>query len=101
LGAYDCKLAEGSLSRKLYGQEKISERHRHRYEVNNRYRHVFQKKGMLFAGENTKQKLVEIIELAQNKFFVASQFHPELKSRPLNPHPLFVGLVAAAINKKF
>jgi len=96
LGAYDCKLAEGSLSRKLYGQEKISERHRHRYEVNNRYRQVFQKKGMLFAGENTKQKLVEIIELAQNKFFVATQFHPELKSRPLSPHPLFGGFIKAA-----
>ncbi|MBI2676900.1 MAG: CTP synthase [Candidatus Yanofskybacteria bacterium] len=98
LGAYGCKLAEGSLSRKLYSEEKISERHRHRYEVNNRYRSVLIKKGMLIAGENTKQKLVEIIEIPQNKFFVATQFHPELKSRPLNPHPLFLGLIKASIN---
>ena len=96
LGAYDCRLADESLSQKLYGQEKISERHRHRYEVNNRYRGALQKNGMLIAGENTKQKLVEIIELPQNKFFVATQFHPEFKSRPLSPHPIFKGFVKAA-----
>ena len=96
LGAYDCKLAAESLSRKLYGEEKISERHRHRYEVNNSYRSVLIKKGMLIAGENLKQKLVEIIELPQHKFFVGTQFHPEFKSRPLNPHPLFKGFIKAA-----
>lgn len=97
LGAYKCKLSPGSASYKLYAQSTISERHRHRYEVNNDYVERLKAKGLLIAGINPERKLVEIIELPQNKFFVASQFHPELKSRPLSPHPLFVGLVKASL----
>ncbi|MDP3731136.1 MAG: CTP synthase (glutamine hydrolyzing) [bacterium] len=97
LGAYDCQLAKESLCAKLYGAKTISERHRHRYEVNNDYVSALVEKGLLVAGKNTKQDLVEIIEIPSHKFFVASQFHPELKSRPLNPHPLFKGFIKAAI----
>ncbi len=100
LGAYDCKLQPGTISRKLYGQDLISERHRHRYEVNEKYRPILQKNGLVIAGINPKSNLVEIIENKGHPFFVASQFHPEFKSRPLKPHPLFKGLVEAAILKK-
>ncbi|OGN05210.1 MAG: CTP synthase [Candidatus Yanofskybacteria bacterium RIFCSPHIGHO2_02_FULL_44_12b] len=99
LGAYKCKLAKHSLARKLYGKDIISERHRHRYEVNNQYRGGLEKKGLLIAGVNPQRGLVEVIELPKNKFFVATQFHPELTSRPLNPHPLFRGLLKAAAGK--
>lgn len=98
LGAYDCRLTKGSLCAKLYGMAAISERHRHRYEVNNKYLPALTQKGLLVAGRNPKEDLVEIIELPSHKFFVASQFHPELKSRPLNPHPLFKGFIKAAIS---
>ena len=97
LGAYNCKLKPGSLSAKLYGFHKISERHRHRYEVNNSYRKTLEKNGLVFAGIHTGKNLVEIIEVPSHKFFVATQFHPEFKSRPLNPHPLFKGFIKAAI----
>ena len=97
LGACDCKLHPESLSRKLYGTDKISERHRHRYEVNNNFRKQLEAKGLLVAGVNPKQNLVEIIELPKHKFFVGTQFHPEFKSRPLSPHPLFKGFIQAAI----
>lgn len=99
LGAYPCRLAKNSLSAKLYGVNSISERHRHRYEVNNKYVSLLTEKGLLAAGKNLKQNLVEVIELPGHKFFVASQFHPELKSRPLNPHPLFRGFIKASIDK--
>ncbi len=99
LGAYKCQLAKNSLCAKLYGTNLISERHRHRYEVNNKYKKALEQKGLALAGHNPKHDLVEMIELPGHKFFVGSQFHPELKSRPLNPHPLFVGLVRAAIDK--
>ncbi|MDP2647761.1 MAG: CTP synthase [Candidatus Yanofskybacteria bacterium] len=97
LGAYDCKLHADSKSRQLYGTHLISERHRHRYEVNNNYLGNLRRKGMLVAGVNPQNNLVEIIELPTHKFFVGTQFHPELKSRPLDPHPLFRGFVQAAI----
>ena len=100
LGAYDCKLSPGSLSRKLYGVEKISERHRHRYEVNNEFREKLKAKGLLIAGVNPKQDLVEIIELPKHKFFIGTQFHPEFKSRPLSPHPLFRGFIQATTLEK-
>lgn len=108
LGAYKCKLDKNSQSRKLYGVDAISERHRHRYEVNNKYRDVFEKNGLLIAGLNPQKVLVEIIELPlrstqgkpSHKFFVATQFHPEFKSRPLNPHPLFAGFIKSAIMDK-
>lgn len=100
LGAYDCVLEEGTKVRELYGKKEISERHRHRYEFNNKYRGAMEKGGMRIAGINPESDLVEIIELKDHPYFVGSQFHPEFKSRPLNPHPLFVGLVKAAMGEK-
>lgn len=97
LGAYDCQLTPGTISRKAYGTDIISERHRHRYEVNNNYREELEKNGLVIAGINPKKNLVEIIELKDHPFFVASQFHPEFKSRPLKPHPLFKEFIKAAI----
>ncbi len=96
LGAYPCVLKEGSLAAKLYGAKKISERHRHRYEFNNNYRSLFEKKGMVFSGVYEARDLVEIIELKNHPWFIGVQFHPEFKSRPLEPHPLFVGFIKAA-----
>ena len=97
LGSYLCKLHPDSLSRKLYDMDKISERHRHRYEVNNSYVKKLEAKGLLIAGMNPRENLVEIVEIPKHKFFVATQFHPEFKSRPLTPHPLFRGFIQAAI----
>ncbi len=99
LGAYDCTLKVGTKVQKLYGEKKISERHRHRYEFNNEYLQSMEEKGLVFAGTNEERGLVEIVELEDHPFFVGSQFHPELKSRPLRPHPLFVGLIQAALKK--
>ncbi len=96
LGVYPAKLAEGSLVRRLYGNELIYERHRHRYEVNNRYRKSLEDSGMRLSGISPDEFLVEFIEIPSHPYFVATQAHPELKSRPLEPHPLFVGFVAAA-----
>lgn len=100
LGAYDCELKKGSQVQKLYGKDKISERHRHRFEFNNKYRDELDKAGLKIVGVNDESNLVEIIELKGHPFFVGSQFHPEFKSRPLAPHPLFMGLVKAAIGRK-
>lgn len=97
LGAYDCHLKDGSKIKEAYGQPIISERHRHRYEVNNVYREQIEKAGLVFSGLSPDGKLVEIIELPGHKWFAASQFHPEFKSRPDNPHPMFLGLVKAAL----
>ena len=99
LGAYNCKLKEGSLAFKCYKKEMISERHRHRYEVNNAYREKLEKGGLIMSGINPEKNLVEIIELPQSEhpFFIASQFHPEFKSRPLNPHPLFREFINAGL----
>lgn len=99
LGAYDCILKEGSVAAKAYGSTKISERHRHRYEVNSEYLERIQKAGLVFSGMSPDGMLAEIVELPQNDWFVASQFHPEFKSRPENPHPLFLGLIKAACKK--
>ncbi len=96
LGAWECILETGSKARYLYKKGRISERHRHRYEVNNDYRKELAKKGLVFSGTSPDGKLVEIIELKDHPFFVGTQFHPELKSRPLDPHPLFMGFVEAA-----
>ena len=105
LGDYKCGLKKDTISWKAYGMQKyIFERHRHRYEFNNKFRKIFEEKGMIIAGLNPEKDLVEIIELKNHPFFVGTQFHPELKSRPLQPHPLFVEFVKAAIvsgkNKK-
>jgi CTP synthase len=99
LGSYDCDLQPGTISMKAYGKKNISERHRHRYELNNVYRETLEKNGMVMAGVNSQQDLVEIIELPNHPFFVATQFHPEFKSRPLSPHPLFRAFINAAIKK--
>ena len=100
LGSYDCKIKRGSLANKIYGKTKISERHRHRYEFNNRYRDDFENNGMSCSGINPETDLVEIIELKENDFFVGVQYHPELKSTVENPHPLFVSFVKASLLSK-
>ena len=96
VGAYNCVLDPSSKAAKLYGKEVISERHRHRYEFNGKYSEKFEKEGLLFAGMNPESKLVEIIELKNHPYFVATSFQPEFKSRPNRPHPLFLGLVNTA-----
>jgi CTP synthase len=96
LGAYPCRLAPGSLAHRVYGTDEISERHRHRYEVNPEYAETLRDGGMSFSGLSPDGQLVEIVELLDHPFFVATQFHPELKSRPNRPHPLFAAFVAAA-----
>ena len=100
LGAYDCELRSGSKVQKLYKAAHISERHRHRYEFNNVYREQMEKAGMQMVGINKETDLVEVVELQNHPYFVGSQFHPEFKSRPMHPHPLFVGLVKAALGLK-
>lgn len=99
LGAYPCILKKSSLASKLYKTEEISERHRHRYEFNNEYRKIMEDNGMTISGTSPDGELVEIVEIKNHPYFIASQFHPELKSRPDKPHPLFVGLLKAAKKK--
>jgi len=100
LGAYPCVLKKNSKSYLLYQTAKISERHRHRYEVNNAYRAQLENKGMLLAGTSPDNLLVEIIELPKHPFFIGTQFHPEFKSRPLTGHPLFNGFIKASLKKR-
>ena len=97
LGLYPARLTPGSRAAAVYGQEVIYERHRHRFEVNNRYRQTLEAAGMIVSGQSPDGRLVEIVELADHPWFVASQFHPEFKSRPERPHPLFDGFVGASI----
>ena len=97
LGAYPCVLTEGSKARELYGKETISERHRHRYEVNNYYRDDLTKAGMLLSGLSPDGRIVEMVEVPDHPWFVATQAHPEFKSRPNHPHPLFKGFLGAAL----
>lgn len=97
LGAYPCVLKEGTLAEQLYGKKEISERHRHRYEVNNDYRDMLTENGMILSGLSPDGRIVEMIELKDHPFFVATQAHPEFKSRPNLAHPLFKGLIAAAV----
>ena len=100
LGAYPCIIKEGSLANKVYGKKEISERHRHRYEFNNDYREELEKAGLTVSGTSPDGNLVEIVEIKDHPYFIAGQFHPELKSRPNRPAPLFVGLVKACIDNK-
>jgi CTP synthase len=100
LGAYPCQIEPGTLAHRCYGRLEISERHRHRYEVNNDYREVFARAGVVFSGLSPDGLLAEIIELPGHPFFIAAQFHPELKSRPRRPHPLFRAFVAAAVGHR-
>jgi CTP synthase len=100
LGAYPCRLTRGSRAAEIYGQAEVSERHRHRYEVSNKYRDLFVQKGLKLSGLSPDGQLVEIIELPQHPWFIGCQFHPELQSRPTRPHPLFAGFIAAAERSK-
>jgi CTP synthase len=100
LGAYPCQLKSGSRAAQIYGADEVSERHRHRYEVNNAYRDVLAEYGMRCTGLSPDGALVEIIELAEHAWFIGCQFHPELKSRPMQPHALFAGFVKAAFERK-
>jgi CTP synthase len=96
LGAYPCHLAEGSRAREIYGIDEISERHRHRFDVNNAYRDLLTQHGLTISGTSPDGTLVEMIEITDHPWFLAGQFHPELKSRPTRPHPLFASFVGAA-----
>jgi CTP synthase len=102
LGAYPARLLKGSIANKAYGAIDISERHRHRYEVNNAYREPLEKAGLVFSGLSPDGKLCEIAELPlkDHPFFLGTQFHPEFKARPLDPHPLFTAFIKACINNK-
>ena len=97
LGAYDCELESGSKAQKAYGRKKISERHRHRWEVNNRYRDRLEKNGLRISGINLELNLVEIVELKNHPWYIAAQFHPELKSRVSKAHPLFRDFIKASV----
>ncbi|MCL6583689.1 MAG: CTP synthase [bacterium] len=96
LGGYPCRLKPGSRAFQAYGQEEIVERHRHRFEFNNAYRSAFESRGLLLSGLSPDQQLVEVIEIPDHRWFVACQFHPEFKSRPRSPHPLFTAFIEAA-----
>jgi CTP synthase len=100
LGLYPARLTPGSKAAAAYGQEVVYERHRHRFEVNNKYRQTLEAAGMLLSGQSPDGRLVEIVELKDHPWFVASQFHPEFKSRPERPHPLFDGFLAAALEHR-
>ena len=99
LGAYPCVLADGSKAQELYGEKEISERHRHRYEVNNDFRKALTENGMVLSGVSPDGRIVEMVELSDHPFYIATQAHPEFKSRPNRPHPLFRGFVEAAVAK--
>ena len=100
LGAYPCRLQPGSHAAKIYGADEVSERHRHRYEVNNEYRDILKEYGLNCSGLSPDGSLVEMIELSDHPWFIACQFHPELRSRPTRPHPLFASFVRAALERK-
>ena len=100
LGSYPCKLVPGSKVHELYGEELVYERHRHRYEVNNDYRSEYEENGLMLVGKSPDDRIVEMIELKDHPFFVATQAHPEFKSRPNRPHPLFRGFIEAAYKEK-
>lgn len=100
LGAYPCKIAEGTQMYRCYGTDEIAERHRHRYEFNNLYRETLAEGGLVISGTSPDGNIVETVEIPQNDFYIGVQFHPEFKSRPNKPHPLFLGLIEAALTKK-
>jgi CTP synthase len=100
LGAYPCMLEDGTFAYKAYDEKEISERHRHRYEFNNEYKDILNSKGLIISGFSPDKELVEIIEINDHPWFLGCQFHPEFKSRPLAPHPLFRAFIAAAYDEK-
>ena len=97
LGAYPCKIKKSSLAEKIYSSTSISERHRHRFEVNLKYKNALEKAGLVFSGMSPDGQLTEIIEIKNHPFFVGVQYHPELKSKPFAAHPLFVSFIKSAI----
>ncbi|MCX7989721.1 MAG: CTP synthase [Aquificaceae bacterium] len=97
LGSYPCRLVPGTKVREIYGQELIQERHRHRYEFNNRYRESFERFGMVFSGLSPEGSLVEVLELREHPWYIGCQFHPEFRSKPFQPHPLFVSFISACL----
>ena len=99
LGAYTCQIEPGSLASRIYGSTEISERHRHRYEVNINYRSTLEEAGLVFSGMSPDGRLPEMVELPEHPWFVGVQFHPELKSRPFAPHPLFAAFIRAAVEQ--
>ena len=100
LGSYPCVIAKGTMMERCYGRNEIRERHRHRYEFNNEYRDILKEKGLIFSGMSPDGKLVETIELAEPDYFIGVQYHPEFKSRPNRPHPLFRAFIEAALKNK-
>jgi len=100
LGSYDCVLKAGSKCAQLYSADVITERHRHRFEVNNAYREALCSAGLVLSGTSPDNRLVEMIELENHPYFIGCQFHPEFKSRPMSPHPLFAGFVSAAMRRR-
>jgi len=100
LGTYPCAIPRDTLAHRLYGTELVLERHRHRYEVNPRYHQALSEAGMTLSGTSPDGRLAEMIELSDHPYFIASQFHPEFKSRPTRAHPLFRGLIAAALKER-
>jgi len=100
LGAYPCVLKAGTKAAETYASTEISERHRHRWEINNNYRDALERHGMVLSGLSPDGRLVEMIEIPQHPYFVACQFHPEFKSRPSSPHPLFSRFIKAAVENK-
>src|SRR5262249_7932175 len=100
LGAWPCKIADGTLARQAYGIPQVSERHRHRYEFNNAYRSVFDENGFIATGLSPDASLVEIVELVDHPWFLAVQFHPEFQSKPTKAHPLFRDFIVAALARR-
>jgi CTP synthase len=100
LGSYPCDLGEGTIASRVYAKSRITERHRHRYEVSNKYREELERAGLILSGLSPDRRLVEMIELADHPYFVGCQFHPEFKSRPFAAHPLFGHFVHAAIERR-
>ena len=99
LGTYPCELVPGTKTASVYGVARVNERHRHRYEFNNDYRKRLEEKGMVIAGVYEAKNLVEIVELQDHPWFVGVQFHPEFRSRPVKPHPVFMGFIGAAVQR--
>ena len=99
LGAYKCDIEKGTLLHKIYKKETILERHRHRFEFNNKYVKEFESKGLIFSGKNSKNQLMETIEIKDHPWFIGVQYHPEYKSTVENPHPIFLGLIEAGLKQ--
>ncbi len=100
LGAFPCDLKKGSLVHSLYGEDRVSERHRHRFEFNNEYKSTIEKNGMNLSGVCSERDLIEIVEIPDHPWFIGVQFHPEFQSQPRRPHPLFDGFISAALKRR-